>query len=288
MSLLATHTFTLDGWTAGAVDDAGVEWRLTDVEGWFGRSGVGVRTARDDRPGRHGSFRGPAYRSERVITLGGVVRAPDAATLDAAADVFAALCDEGDILYTLVGTDASGIAKQCDVELNAESKFAHETDTVASWQLQLAAPDPLRYAVAQSTATCGLATTTGGLTFPLVFPLDFGVGPGGGTLVLVNEGNTATWPTWAIIGPAPNPVILNTDTGERLALAGLTIDAGQTLTLDTDARTVMLQGVASRRGALTADSTWFPLRPGATRIAFQAASYDPSANLAAAWRSAWS
>jgi hypothetical protein len=286
-TLLAAHTFTIDGWTCGAVDDAGVEWRLTDVQGWFGRAGVGVRTARDDRPGRHGQLRGPAYRTERVISLGGVARAPDATTLDVAGDLFAAICDNDDVLHTLVGTDASGIAKQAAVELNAESKFEHQTDTVAAWQLQFAAPDPLRYAVTPSTGNCGLATTSGGLAFPLTFPLDFGPGAGGGTLLLLNAGNTTTWPVWTITGPVTNPVILNTATGERLALS-LTIDAGQQLTLDTDARTVILQGVASRRGSLAATSTWFPLKKGATAVAFQAASYDPAVSLAVAWRSAWS
>ena len=288
VTALAVHTFSVDGWTCGAVDAEGVEWRLTDVEGWFGRSGVGARTARDDRPGRDGQLRGPSYRTERVITLGGLANAPDAATLDAAGEVFAAVCDDATALHTLVGTDASGIDKQAMVELNAESKFEHQTGTVAAWQIQFAAPDPLRYATVASTASCGLATTTGGLTFPLAFPLDFGVGAGGGTLLLTNAGNTATWPTWTITGPVTNPVILNTATGQRLALSGLTIDAGQTLTLDTDARTVMLQGVASRRGKLTADSAWFGLRPGATPIAFQASTYDVNANLSAAWRSAWS
>lgn len=285
---LATHTFSLDGWACGVVDDAGVQWRLLDVEGWHGRAGVGVRTARADRPGRDGQLRGRSYRTERIITLGGLAYAPDAATLDAAGETIAALCDDATVLHTLIGTDATGIDKQALVELNAESKFTHQTSQVAAWQIQLAAPDPLRYATAAQAANCGLATTSGGLAFPLVFPLDFGVGAGGGTLLLTNSGNTSTWPTWTITGPVTDPVILNTTTGERLAFSGLTIDAGQTLTLDTDARTVMLQGVASRRGKLTANSSWFPLRRGSTPIAFQASTYDVSANLAAAWRSAWS
>lgn len=285
---LATHTFSLDGWACGVVDDAGVQWRLLDVEGWHGRSGVGVRTARADRPGRDGQLRGRSYRTERIITLGGLAYAPDAASLDAAGETIAALCDDATVLHTLVGTDATGIDKQAAVELNAESKFEHQTERVAAWQIQLAAPDPLRYATTAQTASCGLATTTGGLAFPLVFPLDFGPGAGGGTMTLVNDGNTATWSVLTITGPAPDPVIIDTDTGERLALSGLTVDAGQTLVLDTDARTVLLAGVASRRGALTADSTWFPLRPGMNRLAFQASSYDAGANLAAAWRSAWS
>lgn len=284
---LAAHRFSLDGWACGVIDDAGVQWRLLDVEGWTGRSGVGVRTARADRPGRDGQLRGRSYRSERIITLGGLAYAPDPASLDAAGETIAALCDDASVLHTLVGTDTSGIDKQAMVELNAESKFEHQTDRVAAWQIQLAAPDPLRYATVASTASCGLATTSGGLAFPLVFPLDFGSGSTGGTLLLTNAGNTATWPIWTITGPVTNPVIVNTGTGERLTLT-ITVDAGQQLILDTDARTVMLQGVASRRGSLSSTSAWFPLRAGATAIAFQASSYDPATSLSAAWRSAWS
>lgn len=285
---LGTDYFTLPGWGAGVTDDAGVDWRLTGVDGW--QTSGGIRTSRVNRPGRSGQLRGPAFKGERFINLSGLAVAPDAATLAAAGDQFGALLNDGTGLFTLTGFDATGIPKTAQVELNAESKFSKQSDVVADWQLQMAAPDARRYAVnLNSPQSCGLRSTSGGLVFPLVFPLDFGPGVTGGAMVVTNNGPIATLPVWTITGPVTNPVIINTATSEQLALTNgtLFIAAGQKLTLDTDARTVMLQGTASRRSSLATGSTWFPLRPGANQIAFLASDFDPAAQLTATWRDAY-
>lgn len=285
---LGTDYFTLPGWGAGVTDDAGVDWRLTGVDGW--QTSGGIRTSRVNRPGRSGQLRGPQYKGERFINLSGIAVAPDAATLAAAGDQFGALLNDGTGLFTLTGFDASGIAKTAQVELNAESKFSKQSATVADWQLQMAAPDARRYAVnAASPQSCGLRATSGGLVFPLVFPLDFGPGVTGGQMVVTNGGRIATLPTWTITGPVTNPVIINTATSEQLALTNgtLFVAAGQQLILDTDARTVMLQGTASRRSSLATGSSWFSLKPGDNQIAFLASDFDPAAQLTATWRDAY-
>jgi Phage tail protein len=284
---LADDYFSLveAGWACGVTDANGVQWRLTEVDGW--QSSGGTRNTRVNRPGRSGQLRGPVYKGERIVTLTGIAIAPDSVTLSNAGDQFGALLADGATLATLIGTDDSGVPKQALVELNAEAKFAKETDTVADWSIQLAAPDPHRYAVTPSTASCGLQSGSGALVFPLTFPLDFGSGFGGGVLTALSAGLQKASPVWTITGPVTNPSILATNTGEYLTFSGLFVASGQTLTVDADARTVLLQGTASRRGSLVTGSTFFSIRPGANRIAFQASDYDPTVTLTASWRDAF-
>jgi hypothetical protein len=141
--------------------------------------------------------------------------------------------------------------------------------------------------------TVGLPSPgAGGLVFPLVFPLTFGSGLAGGNMALTNTGSVTTWPTWQIAGPVTGPVIANVDTGEQLAFdPAFAVLAGQTLVIDTDARTVTLQGVNRRSSLFTAN--WFGLRgvlPNgsavATNVRFTAAGGFAAGQLTALWRHA--
>jgi hypothetical protein len=63
------------------------------------------------------------------------------------------------------------------------------------------------------------------------------------------------------------------------------LGAGESLTIDTRARTAYVNGGVSRRGRVVGD--WFLLEPGSSEIAFAAAAYDASAQLTVTWRDAW-
>lgn len=57
-----------------------------------------------------------------------------------------------------------------------------------------------------------------------------------GDAMATNAGDDLAWPTWVIIGPADNPVLTNLTTGAVMdvsAGAGLTLAAGEFLTIDT-------------------------------------------------------
>ena len=65
------------------------------------------------------------------------------------------------------------------------------------------------------------------------------------------------------------------------------IEAGRTLEIDTEARTVFLDGneSASRRSLVV--GTWPELLPGTSDVGFRAADNDAAGTLTVEWRSAW-
>ncbi len=87
-----------------------------------------------------------------------------------------------------------------------------------------------------------------------------------------------------INGPVVDPFLENTATGEIVRLTG-TLDAGDYLVVDSDARTVLLNGTASRYSWVSPGSTWWQLEPGANSVRYGATSGSGTGTLTS--RSVW-
>jgi hypothetical protein len=125
-------------------------------------------------------------------------------------------------------------------------------------KLQFKASNPAWYDPTQVTTTL----TQGGDGFAVPMSVPFGVGSSSLNLSTgINYGGTwLTYPTLRITGPATNPVLSNTTTGETLTFSG-TIPAGDYYDIDLayGAKTVVDSGGTNRVSALSTDSdlaTW--------------------------------
>ena len=85
-------------------------------------------------------------------------------------------------------------------------------------------------------------------------------------------------------GPVVSPTIEHTGQSRRLEFTG-TLAAGETLVVDSLARTVLLNGTSSRYSWLTSLSQWFTLEPGANNLRYTAASGTGTCQVD--FRSAW-
>lgn len=271
---------TLWGWPATNVG-------VTDFSGWFGWT---LRGSNAERPARHGTFPGRKRANERVVEVELTVFEEDTSALAAirAATAYAEDPVEEE-LVVWAGTDAPQYV------MARLERFAIPTDF--DWSvghhratLQWVASDPRRYSVAEHTSSLvGLpAAGPSGLTFPLTFPLAFGTGSASNSTTVNNVGDSPTWPTFVITGPVTGPIVTNSTTGRKLQFASsFEVEAGQTMTIDTDSRSVTVDGVG-RNGDLTVRE-WFPLNPGDTGITFAGTgAYDPAAGLTVRWRDCFS
>ena len=129
--------------------------------------------------------------------------------------------------------------------------------------------DPRWYASPSKSATTGLPSTTGpgGLAFPVSFPASFGSGSVGGLLDVWNLGTVAMFPTLLFTGPCTNPSAANLSLPGAPALTfDITLNAGDTLLVDTDFQTVTYTTAGSTAGSPRANteaygSTWWNLAP---------------------------
>lgn len=295
---LPGYRVALDGWAAGmpgqevetvkgVVDEQGTTWYLTQLDGWH--DAPTPRTSLTARSGEHGGFDGPAYLDMRAITVEGIAIATDRVSTWRARDIVASICGDPSLgLSTLVITQAGHVTRRCQVRRSGDTKTRLLAPGVFRWSMVLVAPDPRRYADDLSTQAVGLPQTgAGGLVFPAVFPLTFGSGASGGQMQLTHHGTVAVWPTWLVLGPLSGPVIANTSTGEHLEFdPTFALADGETMTIDTDAKTVSVGGISRRDRLFVAQ--WFRLEPGVTSVRFSSASgSDPDASLTAQWRDGW-
>lgn len=149
---------------------------------------------------------------------------------------------------------------------------------------EFVATDPRRYSTTLQTASTGLGTATGGLAFPAVAPFVFGAGGTGNTMSCPNPGTFPTPWVATFTGPLVAPTITHVASGKALILSGANLAAGETLVVDSKARTVLLNGTASRYLWLAAASQWFDLDPGANSVNLTGAS--GAGNVSIAWRAA--
>lgn len=291
-SLLSPCRLEVDDWSVGSpgdVDNNGTVWFMQPLEGWH--DSPNPRLSLEPRPSAHGAYDGNAYNDPRVVTVTGIGVARTIELAKVSRDIAASVLGDPSL-----GLKSMTVYTPGSPTMTAQVRRSQPTKTSPipgsagfAFSMILVAPDPRRYALAVTTNIVGLPVTgSGGLLFPLLFPLLFGTGATSGSMELVNGGTTAVWPLWTIRGPVSGPAIVNVDTGETLQFASsFTVPAGVDCFVDTDNKTVTMQGINRRDALVTAQ--WFELQPGSdTSIRFTSTGiYDPAATLTATYQEAW-
>lgn len=258
------------GWSTSASGVTGLR-RLDGVE-----SMRGVRSGNVPRGRAHGAIPGPQFLDERVITaeivLSGTPTEIRTAT-DEMASAMPTLDVEQPLVWVLPGMSARRVSARV-----AERDLPVTIDYLISMGVavvQFVATDPRIYADAVQTASTGPGSATGGLSFPFSFPFSFGTTTTG-TLAVSNGGNTlAPW-TATLVGPLTSPSISLVGTTGQVAWNGLVLTAGQTLEIDSLARTSKLNGTADR---FPTARSWFGLPPGDSTVQLQATAGDGTLTL---------
>lgn len=159
-------------------------------------------------------------------------------------------------------------------------------------------PDPRYYDNAEQSTDLINATAVAGRTYNRVYttppnyggnnPLESGMYFGGGAgapNLITNIGWATTNPVITIQGPCVNPKVTNVTAGYFLQV-DTAMGTGDTLVLNTDLRTVTLNGI-NRRALLNNASTWFAAPPGTSYYTFTATGTDGNTACVVSWRSAY-
>jgi len=279
---LLPDTFELGPFTWNARDADGCEWIVQEDADWW--RGPGRELKHYKRPFADGASRSRAWAGIRSMTLAGCLVAPTRELRDRRAAELAALLFDGE-LTTLTGPAPDGQYSVL-VEWADAPDIENLNSTTFRWQATFAAPDPVKLSVAEhTTGLVPLPITTGGLTWPVTWGISWPSTTVVGTALLTNSGSVDTGLIVRIFGPVEQPRFsLARDTDVQSLEFNLDLDAGQWLTIDTKAHTVLLNDTVSRRG-LTAGT--FPiLSPGTSELSWNASTYESTARISATWRDA--
>jgi len=159
-------------------------------------------------------------------------------------------------------------------------------------QLGFRAPLGLWEDVAAITVTIHPSgSSTGGFSFPLVFPLAMTPGQAAGSTMVTLGGSVAAPVLWRLYGPVTGPIVRRADTGEQLSFPNLVINQGDYLQIDQDAKTVLLNGLttASLYNRLDfAGAAWWRLPPNATTgVSFTGTATGPTTSGVLTVRNRW-
>ncbi|MCX5161867.1 phage tail family protein [Streptomyces sp. NBC_00264] len=270
----------------------GTPYRWRTVTGWEDLPALDSGTV--PRSDTHGAFPGQLLAQARTITLEGLmVRAPRATIGAAVGALSASTAPAVDERPLVVWLDERGplltFARATRRAIPAGPGYT--VGTITGGAIEFVATDPRRYGLTEHVVSAGLPAAEPGLAWPLAWPLTFGAPGSTGSLSVSNAGDAATHPVVEFRGPITRPALTALSTGDVLEY-DLPLAAGDTLTVDTRAGTVVLNGTASRLDTATSRSVpeqTFTLAPGTTDLTFRAApgSSDPAASATVRYRSAY-
>jgi hypothetical protein len=266
----------------------GSPYLITQVEGLLDLPGL--TTADRQRLRRHGLIPGDDFANGRTVVISLEISDEAGVDFDTAVTALMAATapgsDEQPLVFQIPGVAGGGkrqlMARPRRRSLPIGRDFYYKLPVA---QIEFECTNPRILNRTLETATTSLPTAAGGLNFNLTFNASFGATSTSGLLNLTNQGTFDAPPQIRFDGPVTNPRVENLTQDKRLQL-DITLAAGEFLLLDAEARTVLLNGTASRYNTLTTTSEWFDLQPGSNSLAFQA-STPSSATITISWRSAW-
>jgi hypothetical protein len=264
---VSVDTATIDGY---AVHQA----NSTFIVRWGGLGTPEVRRVSEDRPWQHGSIEATALWGARVMPVTGwcgqVPGAPDdVAVAVEAFDTLKALLVPGphEVVIRRPGRtadEAMTVRVASGVELTAEESGG----AILRWAVDLVAPDPRLYAVAETTAQRS----------------------GAGSWNATNAGTVPTPVVIEVVGPtnAGTISLLNNATSETVSLTGVDAlpDNTYMATIDLRQRTVEYFGELVPQDVVAASTNWWELEPGVNSLSVSGTALQAGTVIRARWRSA--
>lgn len=269
MALTEDLTFQLG--SSGVVlntDSSGLPF--VDVASVTGLDNAPFRETIRDHEGQDGSFIDAEFEKGREIVITGSAYA-STGNMEAYLDNLKANYAPTKTLQQFfvrapgVGTRFLYVkSRGCQYDWESSRRFG-ETKIL----FKLFAEDPRLYAENQVSVnipfSAGAAT---GFGFNLGFSFGFGAAVTNTGTVVNNLGNRPTPPTFVVNGPCQNPSIIDETYGHTLTF-NIILAAGETLTIDTQYKTVKLNNSTNKRSTLFIPD-WFYLQPGNTSIKYSA------------------
>jgi hypothetical protein len=245
-----------------------------------------VRTADAPRGGNHGNHPGPDLAAGRSITFELEVSDTAGAAFETTLATLRAATVVRQEEMPLVGQIAGQTARRimCRPRRRAFGVDLPYSLGLGTVLLQLDASDPIIYAATGGTGSTGFPAGGTGRTYSRTYPRVYGSAGTGGLVSADNDGDFDVPWRAEITGPWVNPTILHVATGRQLTI-NVTLNSGETLTVDSQDHSILLSGSASRYSSLVQPATWFDLTPGTNEIRFGGASGSGTAVLS--WRSGW-
>jgi tail protein len=251
----------------GPVLNTDVSLPFVDVETVQGLDNAPVRSQTHDRDGTDGGYVDAEFETIRTVTLEGTIYTAVGAFesfMDQLKACFAPTRTSVPLTFTTDAGTRFVMGKSQGIRYDKDSG---RRLGIASFQVQIICEDPRIYSVELAAARAALAQyAMTGRGYNKSY--DFGYGPftQGNSCNLVLKGNRESPGQMTLVGPVLNPGIVNDTLGITMNF-GLTLADTDSLIIDLNTRSVLLNGTANRRSALQFTSGgWYMFQPGSNTL----------------------
>lgn len=235
---------------------------ITNIDGWEDRPET--TNGSTPHPRRLGSWVGGLSSTKRVVTVDLEIladRANDGSTTLPKNKLSKALAMDDEESPLMLDLDyylprEIIYARVTGFDMPTSRNYARSQKAL----IEFTATDPRRYSVGMNYATTGLPVLLRGAAYPITYGRYAAVitPDARGEAIAQNEGNTATPPTYKLVGPVRNPTItvLGPKNFRRRIQFNVNLASGETLLAKPAAGTVTVDGAARRgitSGALIED-----------------------------------
>lgn len=268
----------------------GTVYSIQELDGWLDMPGLDMGEA--DKTTQGGSWPGTPRAQSRIVTLRLEIRATadrmgDAMRALRAATPRSATADEAPLAISLHDETLVAFGKISNRIIPVNQAYSQGLSPTAT--LQWLCADSRAYEPTEQSVIIGAPTGgSGGLIYPISYPLVYGVAATPSNATCTNNGNEATDSIIEFAGPILTPRLISSTLGSALEF-NLDLPAGQTLTVDTDRGTVQLNGTTDRlytRSNFSVPVEYFKLLPGDNDLTLTGATIGTGAQVQVRWKSA--
>jgi hypothetical protein len=284
MALTSDFTFKLGN--SGVELNTDVSLPFVDITSVSGLDNAAYRETERDHEGDDGGFMDAEFEKGRRILLTGDVYC-DTLTMETYLDALKENYAPSTSLVPFY-LKAPGVSERYLSVKPLGCKYDWETvrrTGQSRIQFSMYAEDPRIYDSALTSLNIPFATGGSlGFGFNLSFNFGFGGSAGSDGAFVNNTGNRPTPVIFTINGPSETPTIRDDTHGHALTF-NISLAAGETLVVNTQYKTVLLNGATNRRGTLV-NPDWFFLPKGQTFLRYNALTGTGS-SMDVAFHSAW-
>lgn len=223
----------------------------TAIVGWT--DGTAVRRDATPRPTSHGDFSDRATMSARLISLTGTAISGSPEELQVLRDKLIGTLADGS--YTQLSVETTSGKRYATVGFEGTPEWIRQTDTAATFKIDLYAPDPYVYG-AEKSVLAGAASVQGGLAFPIAYPINYNIIGQDTAQVVQNLGNSPAYPKFVVTGDYFSGFSVTDNRGNWVKYDG-TVTFAAPVTID------MARGVALQSGvdktSLVSRRDWFAI-----------------------------
>ncbi len=273
-----------DGLDLAAIDTVlGVAFGVTTLDGWEGAPKASLEV--QARVRSQGGVGGDSFSGARHVTVGGWIQSPDASRILPAKDELLSrfALDERIMTVTEVGESRWISARREDEPIIKRTSLVY-----ATFSMQVVSEDSRKFGT-ELTDSTALPMTSGGFTYPHVYPYSIPATTVTGLVSLNNRGNATGPVRLRIDGPVKGPVVTHRGGGMQRELtfaSSLELGTGEWIEVVMEDHDVLANGQVSRQGWVTSRQ-WSGFEPGANTWAFTAASYNAGARMRVFATEAW-